>query len=628
MGWTTELAIVAGRIDLLLDRARSATSIAERRFALDALARGLLLSDPGAVDVTTRAAALALRVDPSTVAAASAPREPHAVAVPLVGRERDLAFVRQVYVAFDPVGLLLDEGFLEARARRATIAAIEQAARHAPPPSDPALHQLVAARSGALAGARIDGPSLGAATYLSAVSLWTGRPIRDGVVVTGAIQGCAVVGVGAMEEKVRAAAAHRAVEIIVPAADEAEARRVAATIVGAPAVVGVADLEALRGAGVSKDAGPRLRPERAVEEVQALFATGWSGYRWPTIAAALSRVSGTLPAERVDLRVDVLSRLGAAQRHLGDPVGSLAILEEAAVIVASEEGRRGVPDEHIAYLHQQISMTHLQLCQFADATREARRGAAVARKARLLGTLIKALGCVGLVALSRGDIDAAIAAFEESLAVARDFDPHRTARTHAYLIEAHGAARDFEAARTHFEAAMGELDVADDDSDRRARESWVRTSWGGALVVLDRAQEAIDAFDAPGVRASIEDEPLPGLLVRRWLGLALLRAGNAEEAFEILAASPLAHGRALAPHLRFLAHLNVLFEAHARTEHGAWGPDIAGRASRALEQLPRYGRVPRFLGKPLADVRGSLDRGRPPPPKAMAALLDRCGRLR
>ena len=628
MGWTTELAIVAGRIDLLLEAARAATSIAARRFSLDALARGLLLADPGAVDAPTREAALALRVDPSTVAAAAAPRQPHAVAVPLVGRERDLAFVRQVYVAFDPVGLFVDEGFLSPKALRATTLAIEQAARLAPPPSDPSLHRLVAARSGALSGASIDGPSLGAATYLSAVSLWTGRPIREGIVVTGAILGEAVVGVGAMQEKVCAAAAHRATEIIVPAADEAEARRVAGTLRRAPTVVGVANVEALRAACVSLDARPRVSPERAVDDVQALFATGWRGYRWPAIAAALSRVSGTLPAQRVDLRVDVLGRLGAAQRHLGDPVGSLAILEEAELIVGSEEGRCGVPDEPIAYLHQQLSMTHLQLCHFAAATREAKRGAAVARKARLRGTLIKALGCVGLVALSRGDVDGAIAAFDESLAVAGAFDPHRTARTHAYLIEACGAAGDCEAARRHFEAAMDELDAADDDSDRRSRESWVRTSWGGALVVLGRSEEAIDVLDAPSVRTSLEEEPLPGLLARRWLGLALLRAGSESHAFEILAESPLVYGRALAPHLRFLAHLNVLFEARARADHGAWGPDIAGRASRALEQLPHYGRVPRFLGAPLASARSALDCEAPPPPEAMVALLDRCGRLR
>ena len=49
--------------------------------------------------------------------------------------------------------------------------------------------------------------------------------------------------------------------------------------------------------------------------------------------------------ERVDLRVEVLCRLAAAQRHLGDPAGSLAILEEAQQIVQSPEGRVAVPDE-------------------------------------------------------------------------------------------------------------------------------------------------------------------------------------------------------------------------------------------------------------------------------------------
>lgn len=628
MRWTAELAIVAGRIDVLLEHTRAAPSIAARRFALDALARGLLLADPGTVDARTREAAIELRVDLSTIAAASAPRQPHAVAVPLVARERDVAFVRQVYVAYDPVGLLAETGLLETQARRAIAGAIQEAARRAPPPSDPALHRLVAARPSALANARIDGPSLGAATYVSALSLFSGRPVREGVVVTGAVHGRSIGSVGAMEEKVRAARAHGAEEIVVPAADEAAARSIASGLGEAPKVVGVADVDALGRAVLALDAGPRVSPERAVEDARELFRTGWKGYRWPAIRAALSRVSGTLPAQRVDLRVENLCRLGAAQRHLGDPVGSLAILEEAASIVSSDAGRRGVPDEKLAYLHQQTAMTHRQLCDFGAAARAAKRGVSVARRARLRGVLIRALGCAGLVAMSRGDVAGAVAAFEESLAVTLDFDPHRTARTRSYLIEALGAAGRWDAARRHFDEAMRELDADDDDASRRATESWVRTSWGGALLALDRPEEAVRALDVATVHTSLEEEPLPGLLARRSLGLALARSGGATRGFEILAASPLVHGRALEPHLRFLAHLNVLFEAHARSSCGAWSPDIAGRARRALEHLPGYGRVPRVLGKPLGSVRRALELGRRPPPGAFASLLDRCGRLR
>ena len=52
-----EHAILAGRVDLLLERARAARGIAARRFALDELARGLLLADPGAVSAAPAEAA-------------------------------------------------------------------------------------------------------------------------------------------------------------------------------------------------------------------------------------------------------------------------------------------------------------------------------------------------------------------------------------------------------------------------------------------------------------------------------------------------------------------------------------------------------------------------------------------
>ncbi|MBX3276169.1 MAG: hypothetical protein KF729_38305, partial [Sandaracinaceae bacterium] len=210
-----EHAILAGRVDLLIERARAARGIAARRFALDELARGLLLADPGTLSAEAAEAARVLRVDASTIAAASAGRQPHAVGAPLVAG--GLAFVRQVLVVYDPVALLVDADPLEPAARRAIALAIARAARAAPPPSDPLLHRLVAARPEALAGTRIEGPSLGAAAYVSALALWSGRAVRPDVVVTGAVRGDAVVSVGAIEAKVRAAAAHGARALVVPA---------------------------------------------------------------------------------------------------------------------------------------------------------------------------------------------------------------------------------------------------------------------------------------------------------------------------------------------------------------------------------------------------------------------------
>lgn len=138
-----ELAIAAGRVDLLISQVRGAGSIAERRFALDALARGLLTADPGSVAPALLEEARALRVDASTVLAATAERSPHAVSVPLVAH--DFGFVRQLHVTFDPAGLA-DHDLLEGDARRAIAEAIEAAARVTPPPSDPSRYCLVAAQ--------------------------------------------------------------------------------------------------------------------------------------------------------------------------------------------------------------------------------------------------------------------------------------------------------------------------------------------------------------------------------------------------------------------------------------------------------------------------------------------------
>lgn len=622
MRWDPELEIAAGRVDRLLARVRDARSIAQRRFALDAVARGLLLADPGSVPPSVRDEALALRVDPSTVAAASAPRTPHAVAVPLVARAPGVGFVRQVQVTFDPAGLLDDDGLFDVDARRAVVEAITAAARRARPPSEPALHRLVPVRPQALRHARVEGRSLSAAAYVSAVSLWTERPVRPDVVVTGAVAGDAIVSVGDLEAKARAAAQSGAARLVVPAAEPRPA---------APAgleVVAVADVDALLDAALRAGTRRRVRPERAVEEARALFASGWRGYRWPTVREHLARLAGTLPAGRVDLRTEVLTRLAAAQRHLGDPSGSLEILGEAAAIVDSEEGRVAVPDAPITYLWQQTAMTHRQLCRFAEAARAAARGAEVARHARLRGELIKALGCVGLVALSRGRPEDAVVAFAESLELTLAHDPHRTARTHAYLIDAHARTGEEAAARRHFAAAMRELAAEPDAS----RESWVRTSWAGALLRLGHPAEALEALDVPAVRESLEAEPLPGLLARRYLGRALCATGEAGRGFEVLAASPLVHGRALEPHLGFLAHLNVLFEARARLAAGAFGADVAGRARRALDHVPRHGRVERFLGRPLRTSRQRLATDAPGAPSealagALDALLERCERL-
>jgi tetratricopeptide (TPR) repeat protein len=595
-----ELAIVAGRIDVLLDRARTASSIAARRFALDALARGLLAADPGAVSAAQRDEARALRVDPSTVSAAGVERSPHATLVPLVAD--GVGFLRQFYVLFDPVGSETDAQ--DESARRAILDAITAAAERAPPPSEPALHRFVPAQPHALRRARIEGRSLSAAAFVSAVSLWTDRPVRADVAISGELREGQVLSVGEIAAKVRAAIDHGARAIVVPASDLARAQAIS----GAIEIIAAAKADDLL--SVLEAKVPRVSPDRAVQDARSFASTGWNGYRWPSIRERLARLSGVLPAERVELRVEVLARWAAAVRHVGDPEKSLELLREAETIVRSGE----VPDAPITLLYQQLAMTCRQLFRFGEAARAAKKAARVARSARLRGELLKALGCVGLVEMSRGDAAAAIVAYEEALAVDARHRPQHMARTRAYLIEAYGAAGLAAEARAHFDAAMEEVERGDDDG----REAWVRTSWGGALVALDQEREAVEVLDDPSVRASVADDPLPGLIARRHLGVALART-EGERGFELLASSPIAHGRALEPHLAFLAHLNVLFEARERSARGAWSPDVAARAAKALDHVPRYGAADKHLGRPLAALRRRIDDR-----AALDVLLSRC----
>ncbi len=110
--------------------------------------------------------------------------------------------------------------------------------------------------------------------------------------------------------------------------------------------------------------------------------------------------------------------------------------------------------------------------------------------------------------------------------------------------------------------------------------------------------------------------------------MALASKKRPENGWELLAASPAAHGRGLLPHVRFIAQLNVLVEARMRAERDALGRDAIARAFAALGHLPRYGEVPSFLGPARIRVERALhsadaDKVR----RALETLLNRALRL-
>ena len=610
-----ESALRAGDVGALVGWAEQASGLASRRYAIEVVARALMLADPGSVgpDLRQRARALGLEQEARFASEVVAP--PHGVRVPLVDRGRGTAFVRMLWVEIDPTGIPVERPALGPEARAAVVEALRQAAEQVPPAQDGERVRLVAARPAAMEGVAIDGASLGAAALVSAVALWSDRAVRPDVAITGAVVGGNIARVGGVRDKAAAAVAAGCRAIIVPASQVDEVDGLEA--------IGVATVGQLLEVALVAAGAPSL-PEGDVDAARAAFRKAWRGYHWPALAEQLTRTAARLPAERPDLAVEVLARLGASRRHLGDPEGSLRVLDAAARMVAAD--RDGVPDGPLVLLAQQRAMTALKLFQFSDASAAAGRAVAIARRARLRGELAKALGCAGLVALARGRHDEARDAFERALEITLRHAPHETSRGRMYLIEALGRLGDEAGARAHAEAAMLEVERTA-VSGRRSKESWVRTGWGGALVALGRPEEAAEVLDVPSVHESLCDEPLPGLLARRHLGVAWTRSGRIDEGLQLLADSPLAHGRTLEASLRARAHAGVLVEAQARLAVRRFDADTGARVRFALAALPTYGAAPRWLGKPTERVLRALGDPGGALPAALEALLQRCEAL-
>src|SRR5690606_31799163 len=146
--------------------------------------------------------------------------------------------------------------------------------------------------------------------------------------------------------------------------------------------------------------------------------------------------------------------------------------------------------------------------------RAARRAIAIARRARLRGEQVKALGCAGLVAMGQRRHEVARQYFEEALALTLLHAPEDAARSRVYLLDALGRLGREDEARAHWRAAMDEVE-REDARGRRTKESWVRTGWGAALVELGHFEEAREVLDVPAVHDAIHDDPLPGLSARR-----------------------------------------------------------------------------------------------------------------
>ncbi len=624
-----DTAVRTGRVDLLLEAAEDARSIAEKRFGLDALERALLLADPGAVDAAMRERALGLGVEPSLLEGDMPKAPPHAVLVPLVAEPVGAGFVRTFYVTYG-AGIPDSLAPVLSRAASTHVArALGLAARHTG--HGAAEHRLAAAQPDALAGMRIDGPSLAAATFVSALSLFTGRPVRPGTAVTGAIVGARVAGVGRLPEKLEGAARGRPdlTRLVVPAAD-AEAARTAARRIGREvAVVPVATLEALIDAtlGAAQSASRDL--DAAVREARARFRRGWEGGLWYPMREALERLASEVPERRPDLRMHVLTMLGGVARHLGAPEPSLLVLDRARGLLDEPFADEAIPDEARTFLFQHRALTLAQLCRFTEAASDAAHAVRAARRGRLRGELVRCLSSAGLVESARGRHRVAVARHREALALVLRHEPSWAPRTCAYLVEALGRAGDEAAARDAYREGMKMLRREAEGTARASKEAWLRTSRAASLVALGRFGQVARVLDAAPVAHAIAHAALPGLFARRWLGQALTHGRRREEGFAVLAASPVAYGADLLPRVRFLAHLNVLVEARARLALHAFDEDARARVHLALAHLPTYGRAPRLLAPAANAVRAALEgAGTGAAATALDRLIDACDRAR
>jgi tetratricopeptide (TPR) repeat protein len=629
-----EGAVVTGRIGLILDALEGTQEVRQKRWFLDALRRSLLHVDPGAITERdlTRLRAIGWP-EAELLALTHAPPE-SAVHVPLVPLGDVGPFCRLMVTSYDPSGIRALRESYDAAARAAVDDGLQAAAR--------ALGRGLVDGftfrpyiTGTLSNIEVAGASLGAAAAVSSASLWSRRAVRAGTAVTGRIAGDRVAGVGGMLDKVEALAERPDIERLVVSTEDEPMARALLQERGYPVTtVGVSTVDELLDGCLEPEPRSSTDPERAVDEAQQSFAHGSEGWRWPVVVERLDRLAVEVPERRPDLRVRVLTMLGAAHRNCGDAAEGLELMMEALAILDTREGTIAIPDQARAFLHRHLATTLRQLCRFDEALDAALEAEACARRGRLRGDLAFALGTQGRVHLSLANGEAAVECHEEALLHLRRHDPRQLPQTGAHLIHALGHVGRLEEARARYAESLEWVWQLEEEPRRRAHEQWLRTRLAGALRGPSYAHEVHSLLAVPVVREAMEHAPLPGLLARRWLGLAEIELGRNRDGYARLAASPAAHPCARHPHLRFLAHVNVLYEGRARASAGELDEDAMARVRQAVAGLPRSEAMSWLLDEPvravlsaLNETAGSADGSEAAVPTALDTLLTACARV-
>lgn len=585
--------VLASEIEPLLAHASRARGAAARRWAIDLLEHGLSLADPGTVDDAQRSRALVLGADRELVASTARSAPMHAVRVPLYDAASDRALVRTFFASFDAAPAT---GPALVRASETAVHEAFELARHLA--ADPRVRAIrwVAAQPRALEHVEVTGDSLGAGALVSAMALLTGRSVRPGIAVTGALRGETLTAVGSMAPKLTAV--RRAGLRVLLAPPPAPVRRTGRTSLQLVRTIDELLRAALDGSHEVRDV------EALVREARDQVSRGWRGFRWPEALELLERAIAMVPEGDTETRVELLARLGAAERHAGSLRRSQSVLDLSEKVAASAAGRAGVTDATRSLVHQQQAMTLLRCGELGSAARAARAAWRAAARARSRREQVKALGVTGWVAQGRGDDDAASKAFAQALVLDRMVRPHHAARSLAYLLESEARGGRLALARRHFALALTEVQLRASRSD----EAWVRAAFGAGLTAAGKHRDALEVLDVPVVHDAMARDPLPGLRARRHLGEALLVAGDAsqrERGQSLLLSAVSAHGRILEPGLRQYAGLCLL----VAVQRGA-GEDRALATGLAC-----------FTEGALADAAEAI--ARRPPGRARSAALSR-----
>jgi len=588
------------------------------------------------VPVALRERLRAARVREDDLAALDAEIPPQAVHVPFVNVRDGSAFVRLLHFADDPRGARADAVGFEAGARVAVEDGLQHALARIGHPKASG-YAFVPLRVGVLGRADVHGDSLGAGAYVSARARFDRRAVLAGTVVTGSILHGRVTSVGGMEAKVRALRDRPdLLRFVVPAEDHRVALTIAGDLGVTQEILAAATFDDLDRLCLEPEPRPLEQPEAAVDAAKAAIDRGWQEWRWPSLRDRMDRLVDELPSDALELRVRAMTMLGVAHRNAGEPDDAAAVLEEAAALLELRDAQWGVSDRWRSYLHRHRAMTALQLGWLDEAQRAGERARETAERARHRDGFSVALGVLGHVALARGDAAEAVRLHRASVEQIDPGSPERVPRPLSHLIEALGAQGELDEARRVYHDVQARMHALGPTPRVENEREWVGQAMLSAYVRAGAYEEALTLGRDPAVVRALREVPMPGLRIRRWLGLAEVQAGDRARGYRLLGDSPQAYRVRLGARNGFTAAVNVLHEKALRLQHGDFGPGEASELERTLRDLgysdsvgatlsPAMGEVVVALGE--AASAGAGEGAYPGLEPAVARLIDVCERF-